>query len=348
VTPLLPTVAAAHKTASVASTAIENRKETPYGAHCGLLDLDYSTSALWVESGEGVVSSGTMVQVLDYFPFGSERVDLTYSGSPSQRTFIGEMKDQETDLNYLNARYYESARGQFLSIDPVFWELDKTEDGKKALRDPQLQNSYSYARNNPLTNKDPEGRFTIDANVGISRGLVGGSFGVRVELFSGWGYQGYYSTSVGPQYGGHAQLRIDPTGTLVPAGDYTSRDIFGAFWGGLSYTKEAEFNPSSPLSLKQDPRSGWGLVLAVGPAAGATQQYTKYGQPNYFGSNTTNSGFLQSFYQSTFTQVAQAQTGGSVTSAQSSALAGFASAFAPSNAGQAAAVQKVISAFTKK
>ena len=119
-------------------------------------------------------ASSTVVQVLDYYPFGSER---TSTGSnTTDRHFIGERFDEETSLNYLNARYYESARGQFLSQDPTFlavggpdladkMEIPKIVDEEKrqegALRaflsDPQLGNSYSYARNNPVTLKDPNG-----------------------------------------------------------------------------------------------------------------------------------------------------------------------------------------------
>jgi RHS repeat-associated protein len=101
--------------------------------------------------------SGAVVQVLDYYPYGSRRIN---SGSQvSDRQFIGERYDASTDLNYLNARYYEANRGQFLSEDPVFWEIGQTPDGKAALSNPQSMNSYAYAGGNPITNKDPNGRF---------------------------------------------------------------------------------------------------------------------------------------------------------------------------------------------
>src|SRR5262249_1888225 len=54
-------------------------------------------------------------------------------------------------LDYLNARYYDSARGQFLTEDPVFWS------SKQNLADPQSFNTYSYANDNPITGKDPDG-----------------------------------------------------------------------------------------------------------------------------------------------------------------------------------------------
>ncbi|MFM2358000.1 MAG: hypothetical protein RJA61_737, partial [Candidatus Parcubacteria bacterium] len=108
--------------------------------------------------GTNVVTdeNGEAVQVLDYYPYGNERIS---SGTDStNRYYIGERLDDESDLNYLNARYYESARGQFLSQDPVFWEVGISQEGKNILRSPQLLNSYSYAGNNPITSKDPSGR----------------------------------------------------------------------------------------------------------------------------------------------------------------------------------------------
>jgi len=66
--------------------------------------------------------------------------------------------DTDTNLNYLNARYYNSSDGKFISQDPVYWELGITKDGKAVLTNPQSLNSYSYANNNPITLKDPSGR----------------------------------------------------------------------------------------------------------------------------------------------------------------------------------------------
>jgi RHS repeat-associated protein len=70
--------------------------------------------------GTNVVTDedGDVVQTLDYYPFGSQRIAI---GSFSeQRRFIGEHYDPETEFSYLNARYYQGSRGQFMSQDPVF------------------------------------------------------------------------------------------------------------------------------------------------------------------------------------------------------------------------------------
>jgi len=74
-----------------------------------------------------------------------------------KRKFIGQFSD-DTGLSYLNARYYNPNQGQFISQDPVFWELGITQAGRTALTNPQALNSYSYANDNPITGKDPNGR----------------------------------------------------------------------------------------------------------------------------------------------------------------------------------------------
>ncbi len=69
------------------------------------------------------------------------------------RIYIGEEYDESTGLSYLNARYYDGARGRFISQDTKFIEMNDYD----FLFDPQQMNSYSYGRNNPLKYIDPEG-----------------------------------------------------------------------------------------------------------------------------------------------------------------------------------------------
>ncbi len=99
-------------------------------------------------------TTGTSVQLLDYFPFGSQRISSgTYN---TQRQYIGQVYDTDTGLDYLNARYYKAGVGQFISQDSMFWQLPQ-----ELLLDPQQQNSYSYARDNPVNMKDPSGKIAV-------------------------------------------------------------------------------------------------------------------------------------------------------------------------------------------
>jgi RHS repeat-associated protein len=97
-------------------------------------------------------ASGTVVEVLDYLPYGETRMD-TKTGSyvGEKRKYIGQELDGGTGLSYLNARYYNNSRGNFASEDPVFW-------GKQQLENPQSMNSYGYAGRNPISQLDDSGK----------------------------------------------------------------------------------------------------------------------------------------------------------------------------------------------
>ena len=118
------------------STEVENLQETPPDPTCFLWDLDSGSTTPVTESGAG----------------------------EGQRKFIGQYYDEYTELSYLNARYYDGARGQFTSQDPSFLDIGASGFEQKYertlqqhLMNPQALNSYSYALNNPITLSDPEG-----------------------------------------------------------------------------------------------------------------------------------------------------------------------------------------------
>ncbi|MBI5793634.1 hypothetical protein HZA87_00910, partial [Candidatus Uhrbacteria bacterium] len=134
--------------------------------------------------------SGIMIELLDYNPYGNERISWSSSSADgsaqSQKTYIGEYSDDESGLSYLNARYYDPARGQFLSQDTVYLSLGSGTDKREqvALLDPQSQNSYSYGRGNPIgfidadghTPSIPASNFTPSLSQSIpSLGLFSGS-----------------------------------------------------------------------------------------------------------------------------------------------------------------------------
>lgn len=129
----------------VATVETVSSTVTPYYDH-----TDHLGSTNVVSDG-----SGAQVELLDYFPYGGQRISSgSYTG---QKQFLWQMFDPDTSLNYLNARYYNGTRGQFVSQDTVFWEVGKTKRGMKTLMNPQTQNAYAYANDNPMTIKDPTG-----------------------------------------------------------------------------------------------------------------------------------------------------------------------------------------------
>lgn len=59
-------------------------------------------------------------------------------------------RDNETDLDFAQARYYNKQHGRFTSVDPVKMSSNR-------MRNPQRLNLYAYAINNPLKYVDPNG-----------------------------------------------------------------------------------------------------------------------------------------------------------------------------------------------
>jgi RHS repeat-associated protein len=119
--------------------------------------------------------NGAVVQTLDYFPYGGTRVSASIGGADSGRKYIGQFADQ-SGLDYLNARYYNSSQGQFISQDPVFLGDPK----QQTLQDPQSLNSYSYSNDNPISKKDPTGRWWEISASGVEGGIAGAA-GLRFD-----------------------------------------------------------------------------------------------------------------------------------------------------------------------
>jgi uncharacterized protein RhaS with RHS repeats len=94
--------------------------------------------------------NANLVENLDFFPYGGTRISVGTS-TRERRQYINRFTDDST-LSYLNARYYEASRGQFLSQDPTFLALGDPrrldtithESQQTFLRNPQQMNSYSY------------------------------------------------------------------------------------------------------------------------------------------------------------------------------------------------------------
>jgi RHS repeat-associated protein len=96
----------------------------------------------------------------DYLPFGEEifagtsgrttGMGYTANGEDGVRQkFTSYERDNETGLDYAQARYYASVHGRFISTDPLM------ASAKPGI--PQSWNRYAYCINNPLVYVDPDG-----------------------------------------------------------------------------------------------------------------------------------------------------------------------------------------------
>ncbi len=121
-------------------------------------------------------SSGKISETAKYDPFGTLRNDKLISGTKERHKYTGHELDNQTGYTYAKARYLNTDTGRFSSEDPAFLLIgDKNFESRYSLNqeqylaNPQLQNSYSYAANNPIKHTDPDGEI-----IGIDDALIAG------------------------------------------------------------------------------------------------------------------------------------------------------------------------------
>ena len=94
----------------------------------------------------GLTKDGQAVASSSYNLYGARKASTDATGNPF--AYNGEARD-DTGLDYLRARYYDSQGGTFLSEDSYPGEATA----------PLSQNRYSYVQNNPVNYTDPSGHF---------------------------------------------------------------------------------------------------------------------------------------------------------------------------------------------
>ncbi|MBD3885898.1 RHS repeat-associated core domain-containing protein [Phormidium tenue FACHB-886] len=137
-------------------------------------------------------SLGNVISRRDFLPFGEEitnnigerqSLSLKYNVADGVRQkFTGYQKDDETGLDFAEARMYENRHGRFTAVDPLL------ASGKSA--NPQTFNRYVYVRNNPVLLTDPSGLCPDCDNPVDEPGTIFGGWARAYEYFKrtiGWG-----------------------------------------------------------------------------------------------------------------------------------------------------------------
>jgi RHS repeat-associated protein len=102
-------------------------------------------------------SAGVVKSRHDYYAFGEE-ISSGITGRLSTQKYVddsirqqytGYERDDESGLDYAQARYYSSQHGRFTSVDPLM--------ASATIKNPQTFNRYSYALNSPYKFTDPLG-----------------------------------------------------------------------------------------------------------------------------------------------------------------------------------------------
>ena len=98
---------------------------------------------------------GKVIARHDYSAFGDETYTtqrtnaLGYKPDTIRQDYTGYQKDDESGLEFAQARYYNTAHGRFTSVDPLTASAN--------VKDPQTFNRYSYVLNSPYKFSDPLG-----------------------------------------------------------------------------------------------------------------------------------------------------------------------------------------------
>ncbi len=122
----------------------------------------------------------------DFSAFGEETISaqrtagLKYQPDNIRQDYTGYEKDDESGLEFAQARYYNPTHGRFTSVDPL--------TASASMKNPQTFNRYSYVLNSPYKFVDPLG--LISSSTGACGNRCANSDGS-----SGGGMAGLYSNN---------------------------------------------------------------------------------------------------------------------------------------------------------
>lgn len=242
-----------------------------------------STVAVRAGSGLGGVTSlvsdrdGTVVAAVPNTEWTESSVERVYSDPfggirggtdadvPGDHRFLGASHDEGSGLILLGARYYDTALGRFISVDPL---LD--------IGTPAHFNPYAYGYNNPVTFADPSGMKPKDAkkkgggdnkkggsnlsslsNVG---GAAPGSTAALIGCPDAWCVAGWGAAVYGQYLLGLGEVAVDLVWSTCGAcqiGQYVVNDIIPMFsdWDGYWAGKQAESDAQAEFWAGPEP---WG------------------------------------------------------------------------------------------
>lgn len=205
--------------------------------------------------------SGNVVTKYEYDPFGQL---IGQDGiSNTNYLYTGQEYDQESDLYYYNARYYNPRLGRFISRDPYLGR-----DGDSLSR-----NGYTYVKNNPLKYVDPTGQIDLDTMWEGTKqtfwGAVDATIGVATAVGGVAVATGGTATGVGAVPGIAVGVAAVGFGTNnVVAGSTKAWGGITNLWNGIFDDKKPAvdytYNPASEAInslISED--SGWNTAAHV-------------------------------------------------------------------------------------
>lgn len=198
-----------------------------------------SNREYYLEDGLGniralVDNNGNILESYTYDAYGN----IEEGEDASLLTYKGEHIDQNTNLYYMRARYYDPTTGRFVSKDPV----------EGYLSNPQTTNGYSYVLNDPINLNDPTGEDVYGGCVNVNAGLaVYGTCSICIAYSTDENRFGVLSTlGGGGTTGATASIGVgglySNTNSLM---NLTGKDAFGGFSAGEGLEVSVDISKSN-------------------------------------------------------------------------------------------------------
>ena len=212
-------------------------------------------------------SSGSIVSRHDYMPFGEELgagtggrttgIGFSNSGDNNRMKFTGDERDNETGLDFAQARYNSGTLGRFTTPDPY--------SGSISTASPQSFNRYAFVGNNPVNRTDPSGLdWTSDAS------QQGCSSRYLASIGSGWSI---LNSKVGGGWDSEAFAELD----YIREQEEAAVTVTAVVDDGLSKAMAEFWAVADPLGLSpenpQNAGSAGTILIVVGdPGLGPHNQ----------------------------------------------------------------------------
>jgi RHS repeat-associated protein len=161
----------------LAQTTITDRQGNPSGLTLHFLCDGHGSRRILTDAAGLIASVSGALQIFNYDAYGNA---LGFSPATAATNFLysGEQFDQRLAMQYLRARYYDTASGRFSRLDPF--------SGSRHA--PLSFGKYGYVHGNPVNGLDPSGQFfsAIGSLVvsGIQAGLRGLKHGAHASVLS--------------------------------------------------------------------------------------------------------------------------------------------------------------------
>ena len=217
----------------------------------------------------------------DYLPFGEEILANTvgrdsYWGPLDDtvaQKFTGQTRDQETAIDFFNARYFGPALGRFTSPDPANAGAD--------IMNPQSWNAYAYVLGNPLNTTDPSG-MCGGIVAGISSDLYHGGGRALLQLAAQYRYDiafpyagqsklaGIFSVfgqSLGFKNSATATAGAMVQDVTAQTAETGGSSFFGPWSGGAVSTRRAGVSPNDSSNYQVHFSPGAALLPTNNPNA---------------------------------------------------------------------------------